>query len=476
MSVPLVHGFLLNGRWIDSGQAIAVRSPFTGDVVANVALASAQHAQEAIGAAVQAFAVTRKMAAFERQRILERISAALATHTEAFARVMALEAGKPIRTARAEVARAVFTFKCAAEESTRLYGDYLPLDALEAGKGRWGIVRRYPLGPVAAITPFNFPLNLVAHKIAPAIAAGCTLVLKPAPQTPVTALMLARVVHEAGWPPGALNVLPLSNEDAAPLVEDPRIKMLTFTGSGAVGWALRARAGKKRVTLELGGNAAAVVHSDADLAYAADRVVNVGFGYSGQSCISAQRILVHKPVYDKFLALVLERVAKLKSGDPLDEKTDIGPLIREADALRAENWMREAVLGGAQLRCGGERRGAMLEPAILTSTQPHMKVNCEEIFAPVKTVEPYGTFEEALQRVNASPYGLQAGIFTRDMALVFRAFDEIEAGGVMVNDVPTWRADQMPYGGTKDSGLGREGLRYAMEEMTEPRLLVLNLR
>jgi acyl-CoA reductase-like NAD-dependent aldehyde dehydrogenase len=476
VSVPLVHGFLLNGRWMDNGTSMAVRSPFSGEVVANVALASRQHADEAIGAAVHAFAVTRKMAAFERQRILERISAALTTHTEAFARVMALEAGKPIRTARAEVARAVFTFKVAAEESTRLYGDYLPLDALEAGKGRWGIVRRYPLGPISAITPFNFPLNLVAHKVAPAIATGCTVVLKPAPQTPVTALMLARVVHEAGWPAGALNVLPLANEDAAPLVEDPRIKMLTFTGSGAVGWALKARAGKKRVTLELGGNAAAVVHSDADLAYAADRVVNVGFGYSGQSCISAQRILVHKPVYEKFLGMVLDRVAKLKTGDPLDEKTDLGPLIREGDAIRAENWMREAVEGGAQLRCGGERRGAMLEPAILTSTKPQMKVNCQEVFAPVKTVEPYATFDEALQKVNDSPYGLQAGIFTRDMGLVFRAFDEIEAGGVMVNEVPTWRADQMPYGGTKDSGLGREGLRYAMEEMTEPRLLVLNLR
>lgn len=473
---PAPHGFLLNGRWMNSGTAVPVHSPYSGDVVAHVVAATRQHAEEAIAGAVQAFAVTRKMAAFERQRILERISAAIATHTEAFARVMALEAGKPIRTARAEVARAVFTFKVAAEESARLYGDYLPLDALEAGKDRWGIVRRYPLGPIAAITPFNFPLNLVAHKVAPAIAAGCTLVLKPAPQTPVTALMLARIVHEAGWPAGALSVLPLSNEDAAPLIEDPRIKMLTFTGSGLVGWALKARAGKERVTLELGGNAAAVVHSDADLAYAADRCVNVGFGYSGQSCISAQRILVHKPVFEKFLAMVLERVAKLKTGDPLDEKTDLGPLIRESDAVRAESWMREAVIGGAQLRCGGTRRGSILEPAILTHTQPEMKVNCEEVFAPVKTLEPYSTFDEALRRVNDSPYGLQAGIFTRDMALIFRAFDEIEAGGVIVNDVPTWRADQMPYGGTKDSGLGREGLRYAMEEMTEPRLLVLNLR
>jgi glyceraldehyde-3-phosphate dehydrogenase (NADP+) len=390
--------------------------------------------------------------------------------------MMALEAGKPIRTARAEVARAVFTFKFAAEESTRIYGEYLPLDALEAGKDRWGIVRRYPLGPIAAITPFNFPLNLVAHKVAPAIAAGCTLVLKPAPQTPVTALMLAKIVQEAGWPGGALSVLPLSNEDAVPLIEDPRIKMLTFTGSGAVGWALKIRAGKKRVTLELGGNAAVVVHSDADLDYAADRCVNLGFGYSGQSCISAQRILVHSDVYEKFLAMILERVAKLKTGDPLDETTDLGPLIREADAVRAESWVQEAVAAGARLHCGGTRRGSILEPAILTNTQPQMKVNCMEVFAPVKTVEPYITLDEAIKRVNDSPYGLQAGIFSCDMGLIFRAFDEIETGGVMANEVPTWRADQMPYGGVKDSGLGREGLRYAIEEMTERKLLVLSLK
>jgi glyceraldehyde-3-phosphate dehydrogenase (NADP+) len=370
----------------------------------------------------------------------------------------------------------VFTFKVAAEESTRIYGEYLPLDALEAGKDRWGIVRRYPLGPIAAITPFNFPLNLVAHKVAPAIAAGCTLVLKPAPQTPVTALMLAKIVQEAGWPGGALSVLPLSNEDAVPLIEDPRIKMLTFTGSGAVGWALKNRAGKKRVTLELGGNAAVVVHSDADLDYAADRCVNLGFGYSGQSCISAQRILVHSDVYEKFLAMILERVAKLKTGDPLDETTDLGPLIREADAVRAESWVQEAVAAGARLHCGGTRRGSILEPAILTNTQPQMKVNCMEVFAPVKTVEPYITLDEAIKRVNDSPYGLQAGIFSRDMGLIFRAFDEIETGGVMANEVPTWRADQMPYGGVKDSGLGREGLRYAIEEMTERKLLVLSLK
>jgi glyceraldehyde-3-phosphate dehydrogenase (NADP+) len=288
--------------------------------------------------------------------------------------------------------------------------------------------------------------------------------------------MLARLVHDAGWPPGALNVLPLTNEDAAPLIEDERIKMLTFTGSTAAGWALKNRAGKKRVRLELGGNAAVVVHSDADLEYAAERCVTAGFSYSGQSCISAQRILVHQPVYDRFVELLLPRVQRLRTGDPMEESTDVGPLIRESDAIRAETWVQDAVAAGARLLCGGKRHGSILEPTILTNTRAEMKVNCMEVFAPVKTVEPYQTFEEALFRVNDSPYGLQAGVFTRDMKLMFQAFEEVQVGGLLANDVPTYRTDQMPYGGTKDSGQGREGLRYAIEEMTERKLMVLNLR
>ncbi|HTC79499.1 MAG TPA: aldehyde dehydrogenase family protein, partial [Terriglobales bacterium] len=449
------YGFLLNGRWIDDGPALPVRSPYTGETVAHVIAATRTQAEEAIAAAVRAFEVTRKIPAYERRRVLQRVSDQIASRSEEFARMMALEAGKPVKTARAEVARAVFTFQVAAEESTRINGEYLPLDASDTAKGRWGIVRRFPVGPISAITPFNFPLNLVAHKMAPAIAAGCTMVLKPAPQTPVTALMLARLVHEAGWPAGALNVLPLANEDAAPLVEDNRIKMLTFTGSNAAGWELKKKAGKKRVTLELGGNAAVVVHSDADLEYAADRCVAAGFSYSGQSCISAQRILVHEPVYTRFLELLLPRVQRLRTGDPLEENTDIGPLIRESDAVRAVTWIEEALVAGAKLHCGGKRHGSIIEPAILTNTRREMKVNCMEVFAPVKTVEPYQTFDEALQRVNDSPYGLQAGVFSRDMVLIFRAFEEIEVGGLMANDVPTFRTDQMPYGGTKDSGIGR---------------------
>lgn len=470
------HGFLLNGLWIDDGPAVPVRSPYNGEVVANVVAATRADAVEAIAGAVQAFEVTRKLPSYERQKILRTVAGQIAERAEEFAHIMALESGKPIKTARAEVARSVFTFEVAAEESTRIYGEYLPLDAAETAKGRWGVVRRFPLGPISAITPFNFPLNLVAHKVAPAIAAGCSMVLKPAPQTPLCALMLARLVHEAGWPSGALSVLPLSNEDAAPLIEDERIKMFTFTGSGAAGWELKKRAGKKRVTLELGGNAAVMVHHDADLEYAAERCVTAGFSYSGQSCIAAQRILVHESVFDRFLPLVLERVQRLKTGDPLDEKTDIGPLIRESDAIRAQSWVDEAIAAGARLHCGGRRQGSVVEPTILTNTRPEMKVNCMEVFAPVKTIEPYHDVNEALRHVNDSPYGLQAGVFSRDVNLIFRAFEEIQVGGLMANDVPTFRADQMPYGGTKDSGTGREGLRYSIEEMTEKKLMVLNLR
>jgi len=319
-------------------------------------------------------------------------------------------------------------------------------------------------------------LNLVAHKVAPAIAAGCPLVLKPAPQTPLTALMLAEAVQQAGWPDGGLNVLPLSNEDASLLVTDDRIKLISFTGSASVGWQIKKNCGKKKVVLELGGNAGVIVHSDADLAYAADRCVVGGFSYAGQTCISVQRILVERSAFAKFTDLLLEGVKKLRTGDPLDESSDLGPLIRESDAIRASDWIQEAIRTGARLLCGGERRGSVLEPTVLTGTRPEMKVNCQEIFAPVVTVEPYDDFNQALRQINNSPYGLQAGIFTRDAKLIFTAYEELEVGGLIAGDVPAFRIDHMPYGGVKDSGLGREGLRYAIEEMTEPKLLVMNLK
>jgi acyl-CoA reductase-like NAD-dependent aldehyde dehydrogenase len=468
--------FLVDGKWVEEGDEIEIHAPYDGSVVGRVFQGARQHADAAIAAAVKAFGTTKRLPAFERQRVLRRVAQTLTERKEEFARTLALEAGKPIKAARTEVERAIFTFTVAAEESTRIYGEYLPLDWQEYTAGRWGMVRRFPVGPIAGITPFNFPLNLVAHKVAPAIACGCTVVLKPAPQTPLTALLLAEAVQQAGWPDGALNVIPLSNEDASWLVMDERLKLISFTGSAVVGWEIKNRAGKKKVLLELGGNSGVIVHSDADLAYAAARCVAGGFAYAGQSCISVQRILVERSAFGKFVELFVSGVQKLRTGDPLEDSTDVGPLIRETDAVRASDWIHEAVRSGARLLCGGQRRGPILEPTVLTGTRPDMKVNCEEIFAPVVTVEPYDDPYDAIKQMNRSAYGLQAGIFTRDTKLLFGAFEELEVGGLIAGDAPTFRIDHMPYGGVKDSGLGREGLRWAIEEMTEPKLLVMNLR
>ncbi|MFL6306213.1 MAG: aldehyde dehydrogenase family protein [Candidatus Sulfotelmatobacter sp.] len=470
------HGFFVDGRWQQEGDIVEIRSPYDGNLVARVAQGRKEHAEAAIAAAVKAFGTTRRLPAFERQRILRQIVAFMIERKEEFARTLAQEAGKPIKAARTEIERSIFTFTVAAEESTRIHGEYLPLDWQEFTAGRWGIVRRFPIGPIAGITPFNFPLNLVAHKVAPAIAAGCPIVLKPAPQTPLCSLLLAECVQQAGWPDGGLSVLPLSNEDAGLLVTDERIKLISFTGSVPVGWDIKRRAGKKKVVLELGGNAAVLVHSDADVAYAAERCVVGGFAYAGQTCISVQRILVEQSVYGKFTDLLIEAVKQLKTGDPMDESTDVGPLIRESDAIRTTAWIDEAVRAGARLLCGGRRTHNVVEPTILTGTKPDMKVNCQEIFGPVVTVEPYQNFDQALRQVNNSVYGMQAGIFTRDAKLLFHAYEELEVGSVIAGDVPSFRIDHMPYGGVKDSGLGREGLRYAIEEMTEPKLLVMNLR
>jgi len=470
------RGFFVDGKWIERGEIVEIHAPYDGSVIGQVYQGTRSDAEFAIASAVKAFGTTRRLPAFERQRVLRRVAQTIIERKDEFSRTLSQEAGKPIKAARTEVERAIFTFNVAAEESTRIYGEYLPLDWQEYTAGRWGIVRRFPLGPIAGITPFNFPLNLVAHKVAPAIAAGCSLVLKPAPQTPLCALLLAEAVQQAGWPDGGLNVIPLSTEDAGLLVTDERIRLISFTGSAPVGWAIKRNAGKKKVILELGGNAAVIVHNDADLAFAAERCVAGGFGYAGQTCISVQRILVERSVYGKFLDLLLAGVSKLRTGDPLEETTDLGSLIRESDAIRAADWIQEAVRGGARLLCGGQRRGSVLDPTIITGTRPEMKVNYQEIFAPVVTVEPYDHFDAALRQVNNSPYGLQAGIFVRDAKLLFNAYEELEVGGVIAGDVPSFRIDHMPYGGIKDSGLGREGLRYAIEEMTEPKLLVMNLR
>jgi len=468
------HPFLLNGKFETDGKTVEIRAPYDGEVVGTVTYGTRRHAEQAIAAAERAFGTTKRLPAYERQRVLRAIAQALTERKEEFARVLAVEAGKPIKAARTEVERAIFTFQVAAEEATRITGETLPLDLQPSARGRWAILRRFPLGVVSAITPFNFPLNLAAHKLAPAIACGCTVVLKPPPQDPLTTMMLAEIIQQSGWPDGAVNVVPLSNEDASPLVTDDRVKLLTFTGSAKAGWDLRQRAGHKRVVLELGGNAGCIVHGDADLAYAAERCVAGGFGYAGQSCISVQRILVERPVLEKFTSLLVEGARKLKTGNPLDEATDVGPMIRETDAVRAEQWVQEAASSGARLLCGGHRQGSVFDPTVLTGTQADMRVNCEEVFAPLVTVEPYDNFDDALRRINDSPYGLQAGVFTRDARLIFKAYEELEVGGVIAGDIPSFRMDHMPYGGVKESGVGREGLKYAIEDMTERKLLVIN--
>ncbi|MGA2653428.1 MAG: aldehyde dehydrogenase family protein [Terracidiphilus sp.] len=469
-------GFLLCGKeWID-GEALEVRSPWDQGLVGRVSIATRADARQAVNHAVASLRRTRALPRWKRREILEDIAATLLEQKERFAQLILTEAGKPIRLARSEVDRAILTFKTAAEEAARLGGESLPLDLTEGNEGRWGLVQRFPVGPILAITPFNFPLNLVAHKLAPAIAAGCPILLKPAPQAPFTALALGEVILKAGWPHEALAILPLSNSDTAWLAEkEDRIKLVSFTGSAKVGWELKAHSGRKRVLLELGGNAALIVHNDwPDLDDAATRTAHAAFGYAGQSCISVQRVFVQRSVFQSFLWKLVECTAHLVAGNPSEEATEVGPLIRISDADRVETWVREAVEGGAKLIAGGERHGSVITPVILTSTKPGMKVRDEEVFGPVVIVEPYEDFEQALADVNHSRYGLQAGLLTRDAGRILTAYRELEVGALIVGDTPAWRLDPMPYGGVKDSGLGREGIRSAIEEMTESRMLVMS--
>jgi len=451
-----------------------VRAPYDGADVGTHPLAAPSDMDAAVAANVAAADACRRLPAYERAACLRRVADGLDAERSAFATLVAREAGKPITQARIEIDRAVFVFRDGAEEATRIGGEVLPLDVLPAGRGRLGFTRRWPLSPIAAITPFNFPVLLAAHKIAPAMACGAALTLKPPPQDPLAALLLGELVAASGYPSGGVNVVPCVLDVARRLVADPRVRMISFTGSARAGWAIRAEAGTRRVSLELGGNAGVVVEPDADLARAVDACAVGGYGYAGQSCISVQRILVHERVYADFVAAFVDRVGRLRVGDPLDPATDVGPMIDEAAARRAEAWIAEAVRDGATVAVGGGRSGAVLQPTVLTGTRPDHRVNCEEVFAPVTTVTPYRSFDEALESLNASPYGLQAGVFTRDVGRLMRAWDRLEVGGVMGNEVPTWRIDRMPYGGAKASGLGREGVRYAIEDMTELRLLTLH--
>jgi len=464
-------GPLIDGRTIATGATFEVRSPFDGQVVALVHRAGPEEIERAIAAATNAFTTTRSLPAWKRSAILGAISDAIAARREELAVTIALEAGKPIKTARGEVDRAIFTFKVASEEARRIGGEILPLDWLPGLDRREAHIRRVPLGPIAGITPFNFPLNLVAHKVAPALAAGNPVIIRPASQTPVSAITLGRIAVDAGWPAEGYAVVPSTTRDASPLVEDERIKLLSFTGSPAVGWDLKTRAGRKRVTLELGGNAAVIVHHDAELAHAAERVAWGGFTYAGQSCISAQRIYVHESVYREFSADLLRRTAALKTGDPLKEDTDLGPVIDQGAADRIQEWIDEAKAAGATVIAGGTRDGRLWQPTIIEAAPANVRVNCQEVFAPVLTLQPYADVEQAIAAANAGDYGLQAGIFTHDERVINAAIDGLDVGGLIVNDVPTFRVDHMPYGGVKHSGFGREGLRYAIEEMTELKLV-----
>lgn len=468
--------FLVHGVWKHSAVTVGITNPFTGNVFAEVCQAGESEVEEAIASSVAAAPVMAKLASHARYNILQDMAALLYRRRDEFAKTITAEAGKPIADAKREVNRAVQTLTIAAEEAKRIPGEVVPLDWTPQTESYLGMVRRFPLGPIVGITPFNFPLNLVVHKVAPALAAGNPILIKPAPQTPLTSLLLGEVALEAGLPAGGLNVVPCDNALAERLVIDPRFKLLSFTGSAPVGWMLKAKCGKKKVTLELGGNAGVIIEPDADLDLAAKRCASGGFSYAGQTCISVQRILVHHSVADTFTTKLLLQVARLKAGDPTDETTTVGPLIDPVATQRVEAWIEEAVSQGARVLLGGKRLGTVLEATVLTNVKPEMKVSCREVFGPVVTVSSYRQFSDAIAALNQSDYGLQAGVFTQDINKVFHAFRHLEVGAVLANEIPTFRADHMPYGGVKDSGLGREGVRAAIEDMTEPRLLVLNLK
>ncbi|MFQ5709043.1 MAG: aldehyde dehydrogenase family protein [bacterium] len=452
---------------------LEVTDKYTGEVATRVAMADPAAIDAAIGKAVVAQEALRQMPAYHRQDILNHCVKRFTERAEELAMSLCIEAGKPIKDSRGEASRLIDTFRIAAEESVRITGEVMPLDISARAKGYLGLWKRVPIGPCSFISPFNFPLNLAAHKVAPALAVGCPFVLKPASLTPIGALIIGEVLAETDLPEGAFSILPCRRDGAALFTEDDRLKLLSFTGSPAVGWNLKARAGKKKVVLELGGNAACIVDEDADLDDAVQRIIFGAFYQSGQSCVSVQRIMVHEEVYDSFKARLTEATKKLKMGDPKDESVFIGPMISEREAARLHEWIEAAVAAGSKLLCGGRREGAMLEATLLEDVPRDQTICTHEAFGPVAVLTRFSDFDQALDEVNDSAFGLQAGIFTRDLYKAHKAWDKLEVGGVIISDVPSWRVDHMPYGGVKDSGLGREGIRFAIEDMTEIRLMVL---
>jgi acyl-CoA reductase-like NAD-dependent aldehyde dehydrogenase len=476
MSLRAAYPLYLANKAETPNADLAVTDKFSGEIATRVALADAAMIDRAIGAAVTAAAPMAAMAAYERQNVLMHCVRRFTERADELAAALCIEAGKPIRDSRGEVTRLIDTFRIAAEESVRMTGEVQPLDISARAKGYQGMWKRVPIGPCSFIAPFNFPLNLAAHKIAPALAVGCPFVMKPASRTPLGAILIGEILAETDLPRGAFSILPAHRDGADLFTTDDRLKLLSFTGSPDVGWDLKARAGKKKVVLELGGNAAVIIDKDADLDDAADRTVFGAFYQSGQSCIGVQRIIVHAAVYDAFKAKLLTRTRALVAGNPSDEATFIGPMIDMKEAARLGGWIADAIAAGATLLCGGGRDGAMLDATLLEGVPRSAALSTEEAFGPVAILSRFDDFDAALAEVNDSKFGLQAGVFTRDLFHMMKAWDRLDVGGVVINDVPSYRVDNMPYGGVKDSGLGREGVRFAMEDMTEIRNLVIRRR
>lgn len=463
----------LNNKAYQPNADLEVTDKYSGEVAFRVALADAKTIDAGIAGAVRAAEPMARMASYERQAVLDHCVKRFRERFDELAYALCVEAGKPIKDAEGEVTRLIDTFRIASEEATRLYGEVQPLDISPRAKGYQGIWKRVPIGPCSFISPFNFPLNLAAHKIAPAIATGCPFVMKPASRTPLGAIIMGEVLAETDLPEGAFSILPAHRDGADLFTVDDRLKLLSFTGSPDVGWALKAKSGKKKVVLELGGNAAVIVDEDANLDDALERIVFGAFYQSGQSCIGVQRIIVHEKVYDRFKDMLVAKTRSLVAGDPKDRRTFIGPMISEGEARRLDSWIRQAVQSGAKLLCGGRREGAMLEATLLENVDRSAAAYREEAFGPLALLSKFADFDAAMEEVNDSKFGLHAGIFTRDLFKMFDAWDRLDVGGVVINDVPSYRVDNMPYGGVKDSGLGREGIRFAMEDMTEIRNLVI---
>ncbi len=469
------YKFLVGGEWRSSSKMIEVTNPYTKKIFAEVFAAAPEDVEDAVSYAQEAFEETRTLPSHVRSKICSQIAQELCERKEEMAKIIAMESGKPLFYSRSEVDRAISTFTIASEEAKRIGGELIPLDITDKGENRIGITRRFPIGPVACISPFNYPLNLVVHKIAPALACGNPIVLKPASATPLTSLTLAEIVMGTALPKKALSVLPMNRGTATPLIEDDRFKLITFTGSCDVGWNIKNRAKKKKVSLELGGNGAVVIHEDANIDYATERCTMGAFAFSGQVCTAVQRIYVHENIYDEFIKKFIDETNELVIGDPLNERTGFGPMIDLENAKRIEEWVDEAVEHGSTVLIGGKRDGLFYYPTILTDVDKNLRINKKEAFGPIAVVYRYKKFEDAIKEVNDSIYGLQAGIFVKDVALIMKGFEKIDVGGLMINDVPTFRVDNMPFGGVKSSGFGREGVKYAIEEMTEIKVMVLNL-